>query len=175
MKQHLKNETIIDYLHGALSPQEDATVLAHIEACEVCRAEFNAEAALTEMLRSYAAQEERELPPTLKAHIWSRIRAAQPSPWDRIAAWLRPAVAVPVAAAIALAAYFGTTYMTPPGAPSIEAAYYLQDHAALNSTIPFSDRSSITPVDIENGTAIDTTQQTAVNVEAASYTADATQ
>jgi hypothetical protein len=127
---------------------------------------------MTEMLRTYASNTERELPATLKAQIWSRIRSATPSPWSRFAGWFKPAVAVPVAAALALAAYFGTTYGSSHGAPSIEAAYYLQDHAALNSTVPFNDRSSINPSELENSAAVNT-QQTAVNIEAASYTADA--
>ena len=173
--QHLEYENLVDYMHGALSPQEDAAVYAHLETCGECRKELEAERALSEMLRSYAAREERELPPTLKAEIWSRIRAAQPTPFSRLREWLRPAVAVPVAAAIAVAAYFGTTYLGPQGAPAIEAAYYLQDHAALNSTVPFSDRSSISPVDLENGNSVDTTQQTAVRVESATYTAYANQ
>jgi predicted anti-sigma-YlaC factor YlaD len=175
MMQHLKTEKLIDYMHGALSPQEDAAVYAHIESCDACRKELEAEAALTEMLRTYAAREEREMPATLKAEIWSRIRAAQPSGWTRLREWLRPAVAVPVAAVLALGAYFGTTYLGPHGAPSIEAAYYLQDHEALNSTVPFSDRSSVSPINLDNGNSVDTTQQTAVRVEAASYTAYANQ
>jgi len=48
----------------------------------------------------------------------------------------------------------------------------LQDHAAMNNTVPFSDHTSPNPVDLEAAAAVDT-QQTAVNVEAASYTADA--
>jgi predicted anti-sigma-YlaC factor YlaD len=175
MMQHLKTETLIDYMHGALSPQEDAAVYAHMEHCELCRKEFEAEAALTEMLRANATREEREMPATLKAEIWSRIRSAEPSPWIRLRSWLRPAVYVPTAAVLAVAAYFGTAYIAPQGAPSIEAAYYLQDHAALNSTVPFSDRGSVSPVDIENSSSVEANQQTAVRVETAStYTADAT-
>jgi negative regulator of sigma E activity len=124
------------------------------------------------MLRANAAQEERELPASVKAEIWRRVREAQPSAWNRFTAWMRPAVAIPVAAAIALAAYFGTSFLGPQGAPAIEASYYLQDHAALNGTIPFSDRNAINPVDLENAAAVDT-QQTAVNVQEATYTADA--
>ncbi len=172
MTQHLTAETLIDYLHGALGPSEDAAVYAHIESCPDCSKEFHAETALTETLRAYAAREERELPPTLKAGIWNRIRSAPPSASSRLTAWLRPAFALPIAAAVALAAYFGTAYLGPHGAPVIEASYYLQDHAALNSTVPFNDRNSVNPVDLENAATGDT-QQTAVNVEAASYTADA--
>lgn len=172
MNQHPTIEKIVDYLHGALSPGEDAAMHSHLEACRTCSAEYDAEAALSEMLRAHAKQTEREFPATLKAAIWSRIRSAQPSAWSRFAGWFRPAVAVPVAAAIALAAYFGTSYGTSHGAPSIEAAYYLQDHAAVNSTVPFNDRATVNPVDLENSAAVNT-QQTAVNIEAASYTADA--
>ncbi len=175
MMQHLRNETLVDYMHGALTPQEDAAVYAHMETCESCRREFEAEAALTEMLRSYGAATECEMPSRLKAEIWSRIREAQPSPWTRLREWLRPAVAVPIAAVLAVAAYFGTTYLGPHGAPAIEAAYYLQDHAALNNTTPFSDRGSVNPVDLENATPTEA-QQTgrAVMVSdaaTASYTA----
>ncbi len=85
---------------------------------------------------------------------------------------MRPSFAIPIAAAIALAAYFGTSYLGPQGAPSIEASYYLQDHAAMNGTIPFSDRNSTNPVDLENAPTL-STKSAPVIVEAASYTADA--
>lgn len=172
MTQHLTNETLIDYMHGALTPQEDAAVYAHMETCDVCRSEYDAEVTLSEMLRAQAQREERELPPMLKAELWQRIREEQPSPASRFLGWFRPAFAVPIAAAIALGVYFGVGGFSQ-GAPSIEAAYYLQDHAALNSTIPFNDHGSASPVDLENGAA--NTQQVAVKVEsAATYTADAT-
>jgi predicted anti-sigma-YlaC factor YlaD len=170
MTQHLTNEKLIDYMHGALTPQEDAAVYAHMETCGLCRAEYDAETTLSEMLREQARRDERELPPTLKAEIWQRIREAEPTTASRLFGWFRP-VFVPIAAAIALAAYFGTSLIAPHGAPMIEAAYYLQDHAALNNTIPFSDHGTATPVNLE--TAAITNQQTAVNVEAATYTADA--
>jgi anti-sigma factor RsiW len=172
MMQHLSNETIIDYLHGALSPQEDAAVYAHVETCTECRKEYEAEVALSEMLRGLAEREEREFPATLKAEIWSRIREAQPSPLRRFFGALRPAIAIPVAAAIAVVAYFGTAYLGSQPPPSIEASYYLQDHAALDRTIPFNDRSASNPTLLENATASVDTQQTAVNVETASFTAD---
>ncbi|HZZ64583.1 MAG TPA: zf-HC2 domain-containing protein [Candidatus Baltobacteraceae bacterium] len=175
MMQHIDNETLIDYMHGALPPQADAAVYAHMETCAQCREQFEAEAALTEMLHSYAAATERDFPSTLKAEIWSRVRSAQPSFWSRVRDNLRPAVFVPVAAALALAAYFGSTLLSPHAPPSIEAAYYLQDHAALNTTVPFSDRNSSTPVDLQNGAMIAPSEETAVNVQPASYTADAGQ
>lgn len=171
MTQHPTNDILLDYVHGELAPAQDASVYAHIEQCESCRAEYQAEVAMGEMLRSQAALQELELPSSVKAEIWQRVRAGKPGIWNRAFGWIRPAVAVPLAAAIAVAAYFGTTYIGPQGAPTIEASYYLQDHAAMNSTIPFSDRNSASPDQLENAAAVDT-QQTAVNVQAASYTAD---
>lgn len=170
MSQHLTNDTLLDYVHGELAPADDAAVYSHIEQCEACRSEFDAEVALGEMLRAHAAREERELPPAVKAEIWERVRAGKPSAFARAFGWLRPAVAIPVAAALAIGAYFGTTYLGPQAPPAIEASYYLQDHAAMNSTIPFSDHTSANPVDLETAANIDT-QQTAVNVEADQYTA----
>jgi predicted anti-sigma-YlaC factor YlaD len=172
MMQHPTNDILLDYVHGELAPPDDAAVFAHIEQCEPCRAEYQAEVALGEMLRAHAAAQERELPSSVKADIWERVRAGKPSFWSRTSEWLRPAIAIPVAAALALGAYFGTSYIGPQGAPKIEASYYLQDHAAMNNTIPFSDHTSTNPVDLEQAAAIDT-QQTAVNVDAATYTADA--
>lgn len=170
MTEHLANQLLIDYMHAGLSPEEDARVYAHLEACPACRAEYDAELALTDLLRTYALAETRELPPTLKADLWERIRAARPSPLQSLAGWLRPAVALPMAAAIALAAYFGTSYMGPRGAAPIDAAYYLQDHAVFNSTVPFSDRASTSSGDLETGSSAKATNAVAL---AASYTADA--
>lgn len=157
MNHDLASQLLIDYVHGALEPADDAAVYEHVEHCDPCRAQLADELALTELLRRQAQLEERDLPAGVSATIWERVRAAQPSVGARIASWLRPAFAVPVAAAIALAAYFGVTYLGPHGAPSIEAAYYLQDHAALNNTVPFSG------------------QQIAAEAEPAAYTADASQ
>ncbi len=174
MMQHPTNDILLDYVHGELSPADDASVYTHIESCEPCRLEYEAEIALGEMLRAQAARDERDLPSSVKAEIWQRVRAGKAAIWTRGLSWLRPAVAVPLAAAIAVAAYFGTTYLGPHGAPAIEASYYLQDHADMNSTVPFSDHTSANPVDLENAATVDT-HQIAVNVDAqaASYTADA--
>jgi anti-sigma factor RsiW len=170
MTDHLTNETLIDYMHGALTPQEDAAVHAHMETCDVCRAEYDAEVALSEVLREQARREERELPAMFKAQLWDRIRSAQPSTAQRLFGWVRLSVAIPIAAAIALAAYFApSVFGSHP--PTIEAAYYLQDHAALNNTVPFNDHGSVNPVDLETSAA--NNQQIAVNVEEATYTADA--
>jgi predicted anti-sigma-YlaC factor YlaD len=168
MTEHLANQTLIDYMHAGLAPEQDAHVYAHIESCAACRSDYDAELALTDMLRTYATRETRELPSSVKAEIWERIRAARPSPLRNLADWLRPAVTLPVAAALALGIYFGTSYLGPHGAASIDAAYYLQDHAALNSTVPFSDRATASAADLESSSA--PKPQSAVAVTA-SYTA----
>jgi predicted anti-sigma-YlaC factor YlaD len=143
MTEHLANQTLIDYMHAGLGPEQDAHVYAHIESCAACRSDYDAELALSDMLRTYATRETRELPSSVKAEIWERIRAARPSPLRNLADWLRPAVTLPVAAALALGIYFGTSYLGPHGIAPIDAAYYLQDHAALNSMVPFSDRVAV--------------------------------
>ncbi len=170
MTQHLTNETILDYIHGALPPQEDAACYAHMELCGQCRTEHTNELALGELIRKHAAQTELEMPATLKAAIWSEIRAAKPSPWSNLLASLRPAVTLPIAAVLALGLYFGSSALAPQSAPEIDAAYYLQDHAALTGTVPFSDRN-VRPMDMETATVVSSQQPVAI--EAASYTADA--
>jgi predicted anti-sigma-YlaC factor YlaD len=169
MTEHLNNQILIDYMHAGLDTEADARAYAHLEACRGCRAEYDAELALSDLLRTYAASNTRELPSAVKAEVWERIRAARPSPWGNWANWLRPAVSLPVAAALALAAYFGTAYLAPHGTAPIDAAYYLQDHAAMDSTVPFNDRVTASAADLESATpkAPDTVAVTA------SYTADA--
>ncbi len=170
MTEHLANQTLIDYMHAGLGPEQDAQVYAHLESCAACRSDYDAELALTDILRSYAAHETRELPSSVKAEIWERIRAARPSPVRSLANWFRPAVALPIAAVLALGMYFGTSYLGPHGVASIDAGYYLEDHAALNSTVPFSDRATTSAADLESANS--PKAQNAVAV-AASFTADA--
>lgn len=169
--QHLSTTQIIDYIHDQLRPQDDALVHAHLEDCALCRDDYSAEIALTEMLRNQTKLEERELPPMLKAQIWSKIRAEQPSAIQRLRAFLRPAYALPIAAAALLIAFFGPAYLHPQPntAPSIDATYYLQDHAAMNTTVPFGDQSGANSAALEE-TAVNA-DETAVN--GVFYTADA--
>ncbi len=171
--QHPNTEELTDYLHNALAPQQDAAIHAHLDDCVLCRDEYAAEVRLSELLRSQAAREERELPPMLKASIWQAVRTLQPSPMERLHAWLRPAYAIPVAAVIVAAAVFGPAYLqgTRDGAPTIDAAYYLQDHAAMNTTVPFGDHSGATTSEFETTSNID---QTAVSTVPVVFTADAT-
>lgn len=170
--QHPTHEQFIDYLHSALSPAEDAAVHAHIDDCALCRSNYAAEVQLTELLRNQARAEERELPPMLKASIWQAIRELPASPLDRVRAWLRPAYAVPVAAALLIGLFFGSGYLhgSRDQVPAIDAAYYLQDHAAMNGTVPFGDRTGNASSEFEMTSNLD---QTAVNTVPIVNTADA--
>ena len=170
--QHPTTEQLIDYMHSALSPESDAFVYAHLEDCALCRSAHAAEVRLTEMLRGQAALEELELPPMLKASIWQAVRQAEPGTAQRLRAWLRPAYAIPVAAALLFGAFFAPMYLhSRSNEPtSIDAAYYLLDHAAMNSTIPFGDHSGASSSEFEMSSTVD---QTAVNSVPVVYTTDA--
>ena len=141
MKPHLTPEQLIDYLHGELAPGEDAAVLLHLESCVPCRASYDEEASFSETLRSFARATERDFPPGVRARILSAVEASQTRPaWTaRLAAWLRPAVAIPVAAAVVVAAFAGYDSATHRSRTTIDAAYYLDDHAALTSAVPFNE------------------------------------
>ena len=137
---HTTTESLIDYIHGALGPQEDAQVYSHITACESCGQEYRAQVALTEAIRAGARAEAREFPSMIKANVWQAIRSEQPTFAQRLRAALLPAAALPIAAAIALMVYFNAAHGT--SAPSIEAAYYFDEHAAHQVEIPLVDRST---------------------------------
>lgn len=170
MMLHLTTEQLIDYIHDALEPGEDAYVHAHLDDCAQCRDEYTAEVALSELLRKQAEIEEREMPSSIKAAVWEQIRNAKPSPLQRFLAVFRPVIAVPVAAAIILAAYFGL-HSQQGVAPTIDAAYLLQDHAAMNSTVPFDDRTGANPATLD-GEYASSNDEAAVVVPTV-YTADA--
>jgi predicted anti-sigma-YlaC factor YlaD len=135
---HLTQEQLIDYLHGELPAGEDARTMAHIDACASCRAAYETEAALSDALRRYATQSERELPPDVRAGIWQSIEeGSRVSARERMRGFLRPAIGFALAAAAAIAIAIGVSpHHT--GGPVIDALYYLDDHAALASSVPFS-------------------------------------
>jgi anti-sigma factor (TIGR02949 family) len=154
---HLTVEQIVEYLHGELSPKEDAAAHAHLAECSFCSEAYDAEAALTGMLREHAQSEERELPEGLIARIHDAIdRERSTTIWKRLATALRPAIMVPAAAAFAVVLYLAATvWHGRPGAPTIDAAYYLENHAALTASTPFSDESAIPVTFTSDDTAAD--------------------
>ena len=141
MKSHPSQEQLIDYLHRELAPDEDAALLLHLEGCVTCSQRYQDEAGISESLRAFARASERELPAGVRASIWSAIESSERTPtWtDRLRNWLRPVVAVPVAAAFVVVALAGYESNLHRGGPTIDAAYYLDDHAALTSAVPFNE------------------------------------
>jgi anti-sigma factor RsiW len=142
MTTHLKTESLIDYIHGELGPAEDALTHAHLQECGLCRAEFEREARLSELLVAAAAQETFELPGMVKARIWEAVRSETPSPYARLLGFFRPAIAVPAAAALVVATYFASPLAhRGPARPMIDATYYLEQHAAQQLQNPLGERN----------------------------------
>ncbi len=145
MNAHLNQDQLIDYLHGELSPGEDAALLQHLESCAVCNARYHDEVELSESLRAYARQTERELPAGVRNAVWAAIESTERAPtlWQRVLAWLHPGVAFPVGAALVLAAFIGYGSSAHHSGPTIDATYYLDDHAALTSAVPFNEGNTV--------------------------------
>jgi anti-sigma factor RsiW len=139
--QHPSTERIIDYIHGELSPAEDSVLFAHFAECSDCRADYETELRLTAALQSAAAAETLDLPSTVKAQVWSSVRETETGGWR---AFLRPIIAVPVAAAIALAVFFSVQNNAPKAAhPAVGAQAYFDVHnAATRQENPLTDRSA---------------------------------
>lgn len=139
---HPTTDQLIDYVHGELPSGADAAVHAHLASCAACAESRDAEVRLGEILRAHARAQELELPPGLTTAIYARAAADVPAErawWSRWPAALRPAAAVPVAAAIALALYFAASgWHANAGSGTLDAAYYMDNHAALSTTMPFS-------------------------------------
>jgi predicted anti-sigma-YlaC factor YlaD len=166
MMDHLNNDFLIDYLHAQLPPEDDALAFAHLESCAACRSEYEAEAALSESLRTAALAEELEFPSLISAAVWEQVRQAQPGWGTRLAGLFRPAIAVPAAAVAVVALYFATplSQSVAPPAKRISATYYLEAHAAQQARNPLGERSP---------TAAQLIESSALDVSGASDLADA--
>lgn len=137
---HPSLERIVDYLHGELSPAEDAAIHAHLAACPECEGKRSEELAITEALRDYASATERDLPPGLATQIRNSAVQTRPGTWQRFFQGLRPMIMVPAAAVAALAIYLGYNSWHRAAAPTpIQAAYYVNNHAAMAAGMPFGD------------------------------------
>jgi anti-sigma factor RsiW len=143
MTTHYERETLIDYLHGALTPHADAAVFAHLASCSACNALYDEEASLGELLRNAARAEELELPSLVKARVWDAVRHETPSWAQRLRTSWGPRIAVPVAAALAIAAYLGPTIRhSPPAIAGVSASYFLDEHNAQAQQNPFGPGAS---------------------------------
>lgn len=142
--EHPMLEELNDYVRGELSARRDADIHAHLGSCAPCSEALETEARLGEVLREHARATERELPPGFAQRIVAAAIASQPPStpwWETLTRALRPAIAIPALAAIALIVYFvvggsrqGTVQMA-----TIDAATYIDNHAALATDMPFSE------------------------------------
>lgn len=145
---HPTIEQLSDYVHGELSERDDAAVHAHLAGCAACTELHDTEAGLGELLRAHARAQERELPPGFAARIIDAAIASGQQPRgdvrDIFARMLRPAFALPIAAAAAIAIYFGATLQHPAlVTATIDAGTYMDSHAALATDMPFADSSAL--------------------------------
>ena len=137
---HPSIERIVDYLHGELSPAEDAVIYAHFAACPECDAKRTEELAITDALHAYARSTERDMPAGLTTRIRAAAMQSSPGAWQYFIRAFRPIVMVPAAAAVALAIYIGYSSWHHAGSPpGIQAAYYVNNHAAMAASAPFGD------------------------------------
>jgi anti-sigma factor RsiW len=152
---HPTIEELVDYLHGALPAPRDAAIHGHVAGCSACSRAYQAEASLTELLRAQARAEERELPASVVAGIYAAIESPHRVPvWERVRAALRPIVVIPAAVACAAVLYFGaSSWHVVSGATAINAAYYLNNHAALTASTPFAEDAPIPAVLTSDDTA----------------------
>jgi anti-sigma factor RsiW len=143
--EHPSSETLIDYAHGELAAHEDAAVHAHLAACARCSEAHDDEVRLGELLREHARAEERELPPGFAERIVAAATSAPaPSRWWQPAVLFRPALALPAAAVVAIALYLSlAVFHGPAKTTGIDAAYYIESHAALATDMPFSEGASL--------------------------------
>lgn len=153
---HPTIEQLIDYAHGEVSPQADASIHAHLAACPACADAYDAENQVTELLRSHARAQERELPPGLITAIYANAKSEPPAPtwFARLTASLHPAAAVPVAAIVALAIYFASSsWHANARSGALDAAYYIENHAALATTMPFEEGNAVPAMLASDGAA----------------------
>jgi anti-sigma factor RsiW len=136
---HPTPDELVDYLHEELPAARSAAIAAHIAGCPECSDARDAEVSLTQTLRAHARAQERELPPSVVSGIWAQLRSRPPTVWERLSAALRPAIAVPVAIAIAAFLFFSIKVAHGPAhAATIDAGYYVENYATLDAATPLS-------------------------------------
>jgi predicted anti-sigma-YlaC factor YlaD len=160
MTNHYTDDILIDYLHGELTPADDARLHEHLLVCETCRAAYESEARLGDWLRQAARDEERDLPAMVRARVWEAVRHERPTFGERLRAAFRPALTLPLG--VAMAALVFVVYPTvhqPEAVPTVAASYYLDEHAAEGQANPLADHpvNAATVVTASDTTSTDTT------------------
>ena len=136
---HPTIDQIVDYLHGELSAPEDAALHAHLAGCRSCDELRAQEVALTEILRAHARAQERELPNRVVMRIHDGIKDRRPR--------FRPVLLFPAMAAAAAAIYLALNLWHPvANGTTIDASYYVDNHAALAAGAPFSENAPLPAV-----------------------------
>ena len=146
MMHHPSTADLIDFIHGELTPAQDAYVHAHLPECAACRTEYDREVRLGETIRAAALAEESAFPTIIAAQIWERTRVEQPARFGFLRSFLRPVLAVPIAAALAAGIYF-VSPLTHADSPKIEASFYLEQHDEQQTMSPLIERASQVTVD----------------------------
>lgn len=146
INEHPTAEQLNDYVHGELPEQQDAHVHAHLSVCAPCSEAHEMEARLGEVLREHARATERELPLGFaQCIVEAAIASDAPATpwWESVARLLRPAIAIPAVAAIALAVYLSIVAANQGSVETatIDAATYLDNHAALATDMPFAENA----------------------------------
>lgn len=139
---HPTPDDLVDFIHGAFPPEEDARVHVHLAACEPCRLAYREEVSLGETLRREARAGERELPDLVRARIMQAVRAESRS--SRSLRAFPKIFAVPVAAAILFAASLALPTFSPAPPTAIDAQYYLDAHKAQSAGNPLAEHSGPT-------------------------------
>lgn len=157
-RTHPTPEELMDYVHHELDERRDAAVHAHVAECSDCREAYEAEVRLGDMLRAHARSEERDMPYGLAERIFAAAAADHERPlpwWQRLELVLRPAIAIPAAGVLVLGVFFAysATHRGAARATAIDAAYYLEDHAALAASVPF-EGGSVVPATLTSDDAM---------------------
>jgi anti-sigma factor RsiW len=141
---HLTDQ-LTAYLDGALTPEEAATVAAHLAECPECRGTLDDLQAVRNLLRTVSAQPPH---PALLPRTFARLEHVQAQ--RSVPRWL-------IATATTVAGLILLLQLRLPAAPlgnRVSALWYFQQHAAFAAVHPMADvtltsyLSSVLPYEI---------------------------
>jgi anti-sigma factor RsiW len=131
---------LVDYERGELDAARDAAMHEHLQACDACRAEYQADLAMVDSLRSWSA--DREFPASILAGVRQAMYAERaPTFMERLRAVMRPAVAAPMAAAVLIAVGYAGYHRAHTPQPTLTGMDFVREHFAQTASLPSSDRA----------------------------------